>query len=74
MDGEDRFVEGMMSANAMSIDSQMAVKDAAGMMGGAQIGCVEVTDRRPPVGIIVARDLVQRMMVKCLPYDTVVPA
>lgn len=70
MDGENQFVENIMSANVISIDSSMTVGDAAAMMNDAQVGCVVVTDGKLPVGIITERDLVQRVMVKDLPHDT----
>lgn len=72
MDGENQFVENIMHANVISIDSTMTVNDAAVMMRDADVGCVVVTDNGKPIGIITERDLVRRIMVKNKPQETVV--
>ena len=72
MDGENQFVENIMHANVISIDSSMTVKDAANMMNEADVGCIVVTDGDKPVGMITERDLVRRIMVKNRPQETII--
>jgi len=50
------FVKDIMKKNVITIDKSMTVQDAAEMMTDANVGCVIVTCKNNPVGIITERD------------------
>jgi CBS domain-containing protein len=58
----ENFVKNIMRENVISVDSSLTVKDAAKMMGNANIGCIIVTKNNAPVGIITERDLVRKIV------------
>jgi len=64
------FVEDLMQPNVITIDSTMNVKDAATIMADANVGCIIVTKRNDPVGILTERDFVSRVVSKYLPLTT----
>ena len=51
------FVKDIMKKNVITIDESMSIQDAAQMMTDANVGCVIVTRKNNPVGIITERDL-----------------
>jgi len=50
------FVKEIMKKNVITIDESMSVQEAAQMMTDANVGCVIVTRKNNPVGIITERD------------------
>jgi len=50
------FVKDIMKKNVITIDESMWIQEAAQMMIDANIGCVIVTKKDNPVGIITERD------------------
>ncbi len=55
------FVKDIMRKNVITIDGSMSIQDAAQMMTDANVGCVIVTKKDKPVGIITERDFVTRI-------------
>ena len=56
---ESTFVKDIMKKNVLSIDESMSVQDAAQMMSDTDVGCVIVTSKNKPVGILTERDYVK---------------
>jgi len=50
------FVKDIMKKNVITIDESMSIQEAAQMMTDANVGCVIVTSKNNPVGIITERD------------------
>jgi len=55
------FVEDIMKKNVITIDEAESIQDAAQMMTDANVGCVIVTRKDNPVGIITERDFVTKV-------------
>jgi len=55
------FVKQIMKKNVITIDGSMSVQEAAQMMTDANVGCVIVTIKDKPIGIITERDFVTRI-------------
>jgi CBS domain-containing protein len=53
------FVKDIMKKNVLTIDESMSVQDAAQMMNDADVGCVIVTSKNKPIGILTERDFVK---------------
>jgi len=53
------FVKDIMKTNVISIDESMSIQDAAQMMTKANVGCVIVTRKNNPVGILTERDFIR---------------
>jgi len=53
------FVKDIMKKNVITIDELMSIQEAAQMMTNANVGCVIVTKKDLPVGIITERDFVR---------------
>jgi len=64
------FVKQIMNKNVITIDGSMSVQDAAQMMTNANVGCVIVTKKDNPVGIITERDFVTRIAAEGRPLFT----
>jgi len=64
------FVKEIMKKNVITIDGSMSVQEAAQMMTDANIGCVIVTKKDLPVGIITERDFVTRIAADGRPLFT----
>lgn len=64
------FVKDVMKTNVISIDSSMAIKDAACMMDDANVGCIIITQDNKPAGILTERDFVKRIVAKNLDLST----
>ena len=64
------FVKDIMKKNVITIDESMWVQKAAEMMTNANIGCVIVTKKDNPVGIITERDFVTRIAAEGRPLFT----
>jgi CBS domain-containing protein len=50
------FVKDIMKKNVITVDESMSIQEAAQMMTNANVGCVIVTRKDNPVGIITERD------------------
>jgi len=64
------FVKDIMKKNVITIDESMSIQEAAQMMTNANIGCVIVTKKDNPVGIITERDFVTRIAAEGRPLFT----
>ena len=62
MEGEGHFVEEVMQKNVISIDVSLTAKDAAKIMADTDVGCLVVTEKNKPVGMLTERDLVRRII------------
>ncbi|MDE1830580.1 MAG: CBS domain-containing protein, partial [Thaumarchaeota archaeon] len=56
-------VEDIMKKQIISIDSSLAIRDAAKMMADSKVGCLVVIDKNKPVGILTERDFVTKVTV-----------
>ena len=54
-------VEDIMKNQIISIDSSLAIQDAAKMMADSKVGCLVVIDKNKPVGILTERDFVTKV-------------
>jgi len=64
------FVKQIMKKNVITIDESMSVQEAAQMMTNANVGCIIVTKKDNPVGIITERDFVTRIAAEGRPLFT----
>ena len=64
------FVKQIMKENVITIDGSMSVQEAAQMMTNANVGCVIVTIKDKPAGIITERDFVTRIAAEGRPLFT----
>ncbi|HSF27816.1 MAG TPA: CBS domain-containing protein [Nitrosopumilaceae archaeon] len=67
---DSTFVKDIMKNNVISIDSSMAVKDAAEMMDSSEIGGIIVMENNIATGMITERDIVRRIVAKNKNYST----
>jgi len=64
------FVEDIMKKNVITIDEAESIQDAAQMMTDANVGCVIVTRKDNPVGILTERDFVTKVAAEGRPLFT----
>jgi len=64
------FVKDIMKKNVITIDESMSIQEAAQMMTDANVGCIIVTRKDLPVGIITERDFVTRIAAEGRPLFT----
>ncbi len=64
------FVKDIMKKNVITIDEAESIQDAAQMMTDANVGCVIVTRKDDPVGIITERDFVTKVAAEGRPLFT----
>ncbi len=64
------FVKDIMKKNVMTIDEAESIQDAAQKMLTANVGCVIVTRKDVPVGIITERDFVTKVAAEGRPLFT----
>ena len=64
------FVKDIMKKNVITIDESMSIQEAAQMMTDANVGCVIVTKKDNPIGIITERDFVTRIAAEGRPLFT----
>jgi CBS domain-containing protein len=55
------FVKDVMKKDLVTVDSEKSIKDAASLMNNKDVGCVIVTKKNIPVGILTERDFVKRI-------------
>ena len=59
-----------MKKNVITIDESMSIQEAAQMMTDANVGCVIVTKKDNPIGIITERDFVTKIAAEGRPLFT----
>jgi signal-transduction protein with cAMP-binding, CBS, and nucleotidyltransferase domain len=59
-----------MSKNMLTVDKSVSLQEAAQKMSELNIGCVIVTDKNNPVGIVTERDFVTRIASEGRPLFT----
>ena len=64
------FVKDVMSKNMLTMDKSISLQEAAQKMSELSIGCVIVTDKNKPVGIVTERDFVTRVASEGRPLFT----
>ncbi len=64
------FVEDIMKKNVITIDEAESIQEAAQKMLTANVGCVIVTRKDNPVGIITERDFVTKSLSVIIPTGT----
>jgi len=64
------FVKDIMKKNVITIDEAESIQDAAQKMLTANVGCVIVTSKDKPVGIITERDFVTKVAAEGRPLFT----
>ncbi len=64
------FVKDIMKKNVITIDEAESIQDAAQMMTDANVGCVIVTRKDVPVGIMTERDFVTKVAAEGRPLFT----
>ena len=64
------FVNDVMSKNMLTVDKSTSLQEAAQKMSKLNIGCVIVTDKNKPVGIVTERDFVTRIASEGRPLFT----
>ena len=64
------FVKDIMKKNVITIDEAESIQDAAQKMLTANVGCVVVTSKDEPVGIITERDFVTKVAAEGRPLFT----
>ncbi len=64
------FVNDVMSKNMLTVDKSISLQEAAQKMTKLNIGCVIVTDKDKPVGIVTERDFVTRIASEGRPLFT----
>ena len=64
------FVNDVMNKNMLTVDKSISLQEAAQKMSKLNIGCVIVTDRNKPVGIVTERDFVTRIASEGRPLFT----
>jgi len=64
------FVKDVMISDVASLDSTSMIKEAAKLMDSKNIGCIVVTKKNSPVGIITERDFVRRVASKEKPLTS----
>ena len=57
-------VKDIMTKEVVTIDEKKSVFEAAQLMAQEELGCLIVTDKSLPVGIITERDIVRRIVAK----------
>lgn len=64
------FVKDIMKENVITIDESVSVQEAAQKMLIANVGCVIITRKTKPVGIITERDFVTKVAAEGRPLFT----
>lgn len=64
------FVKDVMISDVSTLDSSSMIKDAAKLMDSKNIGCIIVTKKEIPVGILTERDFVRRIASKEKPLTS----
>ena len=64
------FVKDVMITKVAVLDSSSMIKDAAKIMDDKNIGCVIVTKKEMPIGILTERDFVRRIAAKEKPLES----
>ena len=62
-------VKDIMTKNVVTIDVAQSVFEAAELMSEKGVGCLIVTNKVVPVGIVTERDFVRRIVAKRASFD-----
>lgn len=64
------FVKDIMKENVITVDESVSIQEAAQQMLIANVGCVIITKKAKPVGIITERDFVTKVAAEGRPLFT----
>ena len=59
------IVSDIMSSPVITLNGEVNVRDAALLMTSKRIGCIVVTERGKPIGIVTERDILERIVGPC---------
>ncbi|MFQ5573613.1 MAG: cyclic nucleotide-binding/CBS domain-containing protein [Nitrosopumilaceae archaeon] len=66
------FVKDIMKKNVITVDESLSIQEVAVKMTNANVGCVVVTRKDAPVGILTERDFVTKISAEGRPLFTAV--
>ena len=64
------FVKDIMNKSVLTVDKSVSLQEAAQKMSDSAIGCVIVTQKSKPIGIITERDYVTKVAADGMPLFT----
>ena len=64
------FVKDVMINDLSHLDASTTIKEAAKMMDKKNIGCIIVTEKNLPIGIVTERDFVKRVAANEIPLTS----
>lgn len=64
------FVKDVMIDGLVALDASTKILDGAKLMAAKNIGCIIVTEKDLPVGIITERDFVRRIVAQEIPHQS----
>ncbi|KFM19784.1 Inosine-5'-monophosphate dehydrogenase protein [Marine Group I thaumarchaeote SCGC AAA799-P11] len=67
---DNTFVNQVMSKNVLTSEKSTSLQDAAQEMKSRNVGCVIVTDKSKPIGIVTERDFVTKVAAEGRPLFT----
>ena len=67
---DNTFVNQVMSKNVLTAEKSTSLQDAANEMNRLNVGCVIVTDKSKPIGIVTERDFVTKVAAEGRPLFT----
>ena len=67
---ENTFVNQVMSKNVLTAEKSTSLQDAAQEMNKRNVGCVIITEKSKPIGIITERDFVTKVAAEGRPLFT----
>ncbi|KEQ55878.1 Inosine-5'-monophosphate dehydrogenase protein [Marine Group I thaumarchaeote SCGC AAA799-E16] len=67
---DNTFVNQVMSKNVLTSEKSTSLQDAAQEMKSRNVGCVVVTDKSKPIGIVTERDFVTKVAAEGRPLFT----
>jgi len=63
-------VEGVMTSSVVTVERGASVREAAETMARRRIGCIIVTEKDKPVGIVTERDILEKVVARGLDSST----
>ena len=67
---DSTFVNQIMTKQVLSLEKSLSLQDAAEKMKSKKVGCVIVTDKDKPIGILTERDFVTKVAAEGRPLFT----
>lgn len=55
-------IRGIMTSPVVTVNAEASVKESAQLMARKRIGCIVVTEKDTPVGIVTERDILQKVV------------